>query len=95
MICLSYPNRSYNVISTYSEKRAKKDKYEFDKQITKVLEAIGKQESGKRAKFIRKSKDHKDSFVLNEELKEIRILTKASFLKFSDRTKWQKSGDQN
>jgi len=70
MIRLPYPNRSYDVICTYSEKRAKKDKYEFDKQITKAQEAIYKQESGKRAKFIRKSKDHKDSFVLNEELKE-------------------------
>lgn len=69
-IRLAYPNRPYNVICTYSEKRAKKDKYEFDKQITKAQEAISKQESGKRTKFIKKSTDHKDSFILNEELKE-------------------------
>ena len=69
-IRLPYPNRSYQVICTYSEKRAKKDKYEFDKQIAKAQEAIAHQESGKRTKFIKKSTDHKDSFILNEELKE-------------------------
>lgn len=70
IIRLSYPNRSYNIICGYSEKRAKKDKREFDKQMTKALQAISKQESGKRAKFVKKSGDHKDSFILNEELKE-------------------------
>jgi transposase len=70
VIRLPYPNRSYNVICAYSEKRAKKDKREFDKQIAKALEAISQQESGKRAKFVKKSNDHKDSFILNEELKE-------------------------
>ncbi len=70
VIRLSYPNRSYDVVCAYSEKRAKKDKYEFDKQIIKALQIISKQESGKRTKFIQKSKDHQDSFILNEELKE-------------------------
>jgi len=70
VIRLSYPNRSYEVICVYSEKRAKKDRHEFDKQIAKAQEIISQQESGKRTKFIKKSADHKDSFVLNEELKE-------------------------
>ncbi len=69
VIRLSYPNRSYAVICTYSEKRAKKDRYEFDKQIAKAQEVISQQESGKRAKFVKKSEDHKDSFTFNEELK--------------------------
>jgi transposase len=70
VIRLAYPNRSYNIICAYSEKRAKKDKREFDKQMTKALEAISQQESKKRTKFVKKSVDHKDSFILNEELKE-------------------------
>jgi transposase len=70
IIRLSYPKRSYEVVCAYSEKRAKKDKYELDKQITKALQIIFQQESGKRAKFVQKSKDHQDSFILNEELKE-------------------------
>src|SRR6185503_15898575 len=70
VILLSYPNRSYDMVCAYSEKRAKKDKHEFDKQIVKALQIISKQESGKRTKFVQKSKDHQDSFILNEELKE-------------------------
>lgn len=70
MIRLPYPNRPYDVVCAYSEKRAKKDKYEFDKQITKALGIISQQESGKRTKFVKKSTDHNDSFVLNAELKE-------------------------
>jgi len=70
VIRLSYPNRSYDVICAYSEKRAKKDQYEFNKQIAKAHEIISKQETGKRAKFVKKSTEHKDSFTLNEELKE-------------------------
>lgn len=70
IIRLSYPKRSYDVVCSYSEKRAKKDKYEFDKQMTKSLEMISQQEAGKRAKFVKKSEDHKDSLILNEELRE-------------------------
>lgn|ERR1700733_1277479 len=70
VIRLPYPNRSYHVICAYSEKRAKKDQYEFDKQIAKAQEIISKQETGKRAKFVKKAAEHKDSFTLNEELKE-------------------------
>lgn len=65
-----YPNRAYHVICAYSEKRAKKDKREFDKQIAKAKEIISQQEPGKRAKFVKRSVDHNDSFILNEELKE-------------------------
>jgi len=65
-----YPNRPYDVICTYSEKRAKKDRHEFDKQIAKAQEAISQRKSGKCIKFIQKSTDHKDAFILNEELKE-------------------------
>jgi transposase len=70
VIRLPYPNRPYNVVCAYSEKRAKKDKREFDKQIEKARKVIFQQESGKRTKFVRKSEDHKDSLILNENLKE-------------------------
>lgn len=70
IIRLPYPNRSYKVICSYSEKRAKKDKHELDKHIAKAQDIISQQESGKRAKFVKKSENHKDSFVMNDELKE-------------------------
>ncbi len=72
IIRLPYPNRSYEIVCSYSEKRAKKDQYEFEKQIMKAQEIIVKQESGKRAKFVKKSKAHNDAFVLNKELEEKR-----------------------
>jgi transposase len=70
VIRLSYPNRTYDVICAYSEKRAKKDRHEFDKQITKAEGIISQQETGKPARFVKKSTEHKDSFILNEELKD-------------------------
>lgn len=68
-IRLPYPNRPYNVICAYSEKRAKKDRREFDKQLTRASELISRKELGKRAKFVKKSENHKDALELNEELK--------------------------
>lgn len=70
IIRLPNSKSSYEVICSYSEKRAKKDKHEFDKQIIKAQQIISKQKTGKRAKFVQKSKEHQDSFILNEELKE-------------------------
>lgn len=69
-IRLAYPQRSYEVICSYSEKRARKDRYELDKQLAKARELINRKESGRRAKFIKKKLKGSDCFVLNEELKE-------------------------
>ena len=66
---LPYPNRSYNVICAYSEKRAKKDRREFEKQLDRAHKLIARKEMGKRTKFIKKSDSHKDALELNEELK--------------------------
>jgi transposase len=63
-----YPNRSYSVICAYSEKRAKKDRRELDKQLTRAHELIARKEQGKRAKFVKKSDNHKDALELNKEL---------------------------
>ena len=68
-IRLPYPNRSYSIICSYSEKRARKDRRELDKQVARAQELIARKEIGKRAKFVKKSEKHKDSLELNEELK--------------------------
>jgi transposase len=66
---LTYPRRSYEVICSYSEKRAKKDRREFEKQVARARKLIESKESGRRAKFIKKKLKGTDCFVLNEELK--------------------------
>ncbi len=68
-IRLPYPNRSYSVICAYSDKRAKKDRRELEKQLDRAYKLIAKKEMGKRTKFIKKSDSHKDALELNEELK--------------------------
>ena len=70
LIRLAYPNRSYDIICTYSQKRATKDRHELDKQLVRANELIARKEPGKRAKFIKKSPDNNGSFVLDEELKK-------------------------
>ncbi len=68
-IRLTYPKRPYEVVCSYSEKRAKKDRREFEKQLERARELINRKESGRRAKFIKKKLKGADCFVLNEELK--------------------------
>lgn len=68
-IRLPYPNRSYSIICAYSSKREKKDRREFDKQLARANELISHKEVGKRAKFVKKAKSHKDVLEINEELK--------------------------
>ncbi len=70
VIRLSHPSHLYSIVCAYSEKRARKDRRELDKQLARAHELISRKETGKRAKFVKKSSEHKDSFVLNEELKE-------------------------
>jgi hypothetical protein len=67
---LAYPGRTYEMICTYSEQRAKKDRREFEKQIARAYELIARQEPGKRAKFVKKSPNSEASFVLDEALKK-------------------------
>jgi len=69
IVRLPYPNRPYSVICAYSEKRAKKDRRELDKQLARANELIARKELGKRAKFVKKSEGHKDALELNEDLK--------------------------
>src|SRR3990167_7072826 len=69
-IRLPYPNRSFDVVCAYSSQREKKDKRQFEKQITKAMILVARKEPGKRAKFVKKSPDGESSFVLDMELKE-------------------------
>lgn len=70
MVRLNYPNRSFDVVCAYSSQREKKDRRQFEKQILKANELIKRKEAGKRAKFVKKSKDGKPIFILDEELKQ-------------------------
>lgn len=69
IIRMPYPNRSFDVVCAYSSQREKKDRRQFEKQITKAMQLIVRKEAGKRAKFVKKSPDGKSSFILDEELK--------------------------
>lgn len=69
-IRLPYPNRSDDVIYAYSSQREKKDRRQFEKQVTKAMMLVARKETGKRAKFVKKSPDGKFSFVLDVELKD-------------------------
>jgi transposase len=58
------------VICSYSEKCAKKDRREMIKQLTRAHALIARKEPGRWAKFVKKSPQHKDMFILDENLKE-------------------------
>lgn len=66
---LDYSDKD-DVICTYSEARHRKDKREFEKQITRAKELIAKKEPGKRAKFVKKSLNNEAHYILDEALKE-------------------------
>lgn len=69
MIRLQYPNRNYEVICTYSNKRYKKDKHQFDKQLKKAEELVKRKEPGKRAKFVKRSGQADKPYSVDEALK--------------------------
>jgi transposase len=69
-IRLPYPNRPFDVVCAYSSQREKKDRRQFEKQVTKAMMLVARKEPGKRAKFVKKSLDGKSNFVLDIELKE-------------------------
>ena len=66
----SYPDESYDVICTFSKARYRKDKREFDKQIEKAKHLVARQEPGKRAKFIKKSKEANKLYLFDNALQE-------------------------
>lgn len=67
-IRLAYPGRSYDIICSYTEARAKKDRREMDNQLARARELIARKESGRRAKFVKKSLQPGNPFIMDEEL---------------------------
>lgn len=57
------------MICSYSEKRARKDRREFEKQLGRARELIERKESGRRAKFIKMNLKSAACFMLSEKLK--------------------------
>ena len=56
------------MICEYSETRYKKDKREFDKQVKRALDLLERNESGRRAKFVKKSKEKDKPFIFDTAL---------------------------
>lgn len=70
VIRLESPDRSYSVVCNYSQARYRKDKNEFEKQISKAESLIAANEPGRRAKFIKKSADSKRAYIFDQALKQ-------------------------
>jgi hypothetical protein len=66
---MPYPRANYEIVCTYSEKRARKDRGEFKKQLLKAEQMIARKKLGKCTKFVKKSARHNDALELNEMLK--------------------------
>ncbi|TLU88339.1 MAG: IS1634 family transposase [Chlorobium sp.] len=56
------------MICEFSESRYKKDKREFDKQVKRALALLEKNESGRRAKFVKKTNDTDKPFIFDTDL---------------------------
>ena len=70
MTRLSHPEGDYDIVCTYSQARYKKDKRELDKQIEKAKLLVARQEAGRRAKFVKKSKQANKPYLFDEALKQ-------------------------
>jgi hypothetical protein len=53
-IRMPYPRANYEIVCTYSEKRARKDRGEFKKQLLKAEQMIARKKLGKCTKFVKK-----------------------------------------
>jgi transposase len=56
------------MICEFSDARYKKDKREFDKQVKRALVLLEKNEPGRRAKFVKKSKEKDKPFMFDTAL---------------------------
>ena len=68
--CFSYAHAVKNatMICEYSEARYKKDKREFEKQVKRALALLECNESGRRAKFVKKSGEKDKPFIFDTDL---------------------------
>lgn len=65
-VALRMPSKHGEMICSFSKDRYKKDKREMEKQIEKAEKLVARNESGRRAKFVHKTKSH--SVEMNQEL---------------------------
>ena len=56
------------MICEFSEARYKKDKREFEKQVKRALALLERNESGRRAKFVKKSREKDKPFIFDTDL---------------------------
>ncbi|NTV16535.1 MAG: IS1634 family transposase [Chlorobiaceae bacterium] len=56
------------MICEFSDSRYKKDKREFDKQVKQALDLLERSEPGRRAKFVKKSKEKDKPFIFDTAL---------------------------
>ena len=57
-----------SLICEFSEARYKKDRREFDKQVNRALALLERNEPGRRAKFVKKSKKTDKPFIFDTDL---------------------------
>jgi len=57
-----------SMICEFSDARYKKDKREFDKQVKRALDLLERNEPGRRAKFVKKSKEKDKHFIFDTAL---------------------------
>ncbi|MBM3163478.1 MAG: IS1634 family transposase [Chlorobi bacterium] len=60
--------KNATIIGEFSEARYKKDKRDFDKQVKRALALLDRNEPGRRAKFIKKSKEKDKPFIFDTDL---------------------------
>ena len=60
--------KNATIIGEFSEARYKKDKRDFDKQVKRALVLLERNEPGRRAKFIKKSKEKDKPFIFDTDL---------------------------
>jgi len=60
--------KNATMICEFSDARYKKDKRDFDKQVKRALVLLERNEPGRRAKFIKKSKEKDKPFIFDADL---------------------------
>lgn len=60
--------KNATMICEFSDTRYKKDKRDFDKQVKRALVLLERNEPGRRAKFIKKSKEKDKPFIFDTDL---------------------------
>ena len=75
--------RNATMICEFSDARYKKDKRDFDKQVKRALVLLERNEPGRRAKFIKQSKETDKPFIFDTDLQ---AKTAGKGLTISDKT---------